>query len=337
MRSTAIWGIHSIQCSTPSRSPLKMVPSVFTSRPFAQTLKQKVVFEGHYYIRDIIIILGSWEAGSDYWNDNCVFDENLKPADDCYFRATGPDTLESSVMSLPYLLGNDQWCDLTEERLHHSDIPTKHNTMCGGQSVFEVVRQSQDFEGYEPLNTDFIEPDFTILRPSSMRKQPFTFILDYSKSMETQPERVTPNQKRIERLKQGIKRFMEVDVDLGLGLPLGVVSFSSVEDSKINQEIIFVNDTESRDKIVDTVLGLDCFQNTCLHTGIRQGLRALKDYGLETGGTAILVSGGAQDCGEENEDWLETIIDEVMAQNVRFCTIAFSGDADAKLEELAHR
>ena len=275
--------------------------------------------------------------------EECWIDADLNlPSDDCYYVATGPSTLESSVMSLPYLPGNDQWCDLTEARLHHSDIPTKHNTMCGGQSVFEVVRQSPDFSGYQPLNSTLTTPEFTILQPTNINKQAYTFILDYSNSMQKQPKDAADNQKRIERMKRGIKRFMEVEVDLELGLPMGVVSFSSVQETKIDKNIIPIKNIPSRNEIVNTVMGLECHRDTCLHTGIRKGLQALKDFNLPSGGTAIFITDGAQWCNEDHgndgvTDWLSEIIDEVLEQNVRFCTIAFSSDADQVLEEIAAR
>ena len=272
----------------------------------------------------------------------CSIDADLNiPSDDCYYVATGPSTLESSVMSLPYLPGNDQWCDLTEARLHHSDIPTKHNTMCGGQSVFEVVRQSPDFSGYQPLNSTLTTPEFTILQPTNINQQAYTFILDYSNSMCNQPKDAADNQKRMARMKRGIKRFMEVEVDLELGLPMGVVTFSSIEETRIDQNIIPIKNVPSRDEIVNTTMNLGCHLNTCLHTGIQKGLQALREYNLPSGGTAIFITDGGQACkGDGNdgvEDWLEEIIDEVLAQNVRFCTIAFSSAADQYLEEIAAR
>ena len=36
-------------------------------------------------------------------------------------------------------------------------------------------------------------------------------------------------------------------------------------------------------------------------------------------------------------DWLNEIIDDVLRRNVRFCTIAFSSEADQYLEEIAAR
>ena len=130
------------------------------------------------------------------------------PGDDCVFIVDGPSGIESSVMGVPYLAGNDQWCDDNEQRYHHDDIPTKHNTMCDGQSVFSVVKQGLDFAGYQPiLNENDTTPTFTILQPSDYKSQAFSFILDYSNSM-------AGNTNRLVRMKQGIRRFMENDVDL---------------------------------------------------------------------------------------------------------------------------
>ena len=80
----------------------------------------------------------------------CSINEELNlPNDDCIFVADGPSELVSSVMALPYLSGTGQWCDSTEDKLHNADIPTKHNTMCGGSSVLDVVLQSSDFQDYD--------------------------------------------------------------------------------------------------------------------------------------------------------------------------------------------
>ena len=88
-------------------------------------------------------------------------------------------------------------------------------------------------------------------------------------------------------------------------------------------------------------MNLDCHGMTCLHTGIQKGLQALRDYNLPSGGTAIFITDGGQACNGPDDDgvqdWLAEIIDEVLEQNVRFCTIAFSSDADQVLEEIAAR
>ena len=95
------------------------------------------------------------------------------PDDDCIFVVTGPENLRSSVMAVPYLAGNDQWCDQTEAREHDDEIPTKQNALCDGQSVMEVVLKHEDFTGFQPIVNLTGEvtttPTFKLIRPSPSR------------------------------------------------------------------------------------------------------------------------------------------------------------------------
>ena len=98
--------------------------------------------------------------------DPCSTEANGMPSDDCIFIVDGPSSLNSSVMSVPYFPGIDHWSDKTEEGFYQCDLPTKHNTMCNGKSVSDVVRQSPDFAGYQPDITEDLDttPKFTILQ-----------------------------------------------------------------------------------------------------------------------------------------------------------------------------
>ena len=255
--------------------------------------------------------------------------DNGLPSSDCIFVADGPSSLESSVMSLPYLDGNDQWCDLTEERIHNSEIPTKHNTMCEGLSVFEVVRHSPDFSGYNPLNSTATEPIFTILQPRGS-SEAFTFLLDYSGSM------FPPYSTRRDTMVQGVKRFLKIDVDLEKNIPIGVAEFS--DDASIIYPVTQVNSEATRNDIIEAVDQIQKGGGTCLHIGVREGLRNLKNFNLTSGGMVIFMTDGQQSCTDDPvQDWLGEIINEVLLQKVRFCTIALSNSADQNLESLAQR
>ena len=264
--------------------------------------------------------------------ETCTIDDlTLLPDDDCFFAVTGPSTLKSSVMGVPYFPGNDQWCDITEERQHQDDIPSKHNTMCNGISTFEVVRRNQDFEDFVPKNDNETDttPEFIILQPLPSG-QPFISILDYSGSMDGS---------RINNLKQGFKRFMTYDIDLDLKIPLGVVKFSSRSNTFIAHEIVPIDSEAIRNEIINEVNKGKKGETraTCLHTGIQKGLEALKNFGADKGGVGIFLTDGGQSCGDGLDDWLTEIIDDVLAQEMKFCTIAFSNDADPRLEALAAR
>ena len=252
------------------------------------------------------------------------------PAPDCFFSASPSPGLTSSVMALPYLPGTDQWCDNTEQRVHDDELPTKHNTMCAGQSVFQVVSKHPDFQGFEPDIEEEVDttPHFTLLRPEEAAGS-FVFVLDNSGSMYGE------DTTRSFRMKQGVERFMLVDVDLTKKFSVGVVKFSN--DATILNDVQVVNETV-RQEIIDSVNGLTEDGGTCLGFGIYRGLEALKESGLDEGGSAIFLTDGQQSCsGHDSNATIQDAIDSVLEQNVRFCTIAFGPAADPNLEILAKR
>ena len=71
---------------------------------------------------------------------------------------------------------------------------------------------------------------------------------------------------------------------------------------------------------------------TCLGTGISKGLEALRDYGVPGGGL-IFLTDGQDGCRGSVED----VIDDVVDQNVRVCTVAFGSSADPSIESLSQR
>ena len=67
---------------------------------------------------------------------NCVFvvDENI--------------ALDSSIMALPYVVKNHDFCDDTEALLHDDDLPNKHNVMCSGRSTWSIIKVCKIFSRY---------------------------------------------------------------------------------------------------------------------------------------------------------------------------------------------
>ena len=145
------------------------------------------------------------------------------------------------------------------------------------------------------------------------------------------------NNNRLNRMKQGVKRFLTVDAELDMQLPVGVVRFSgsSGKDTYIAHEIVPVADEDVREEIIDMVQSMGTGSGTCLGLGIRKGLEALKNYGMESGGGAIFLTDGQFAC--DGGETIADVIDDLVAQNVRFCTIAFGESADPAIEDLAVR
>ena len=134
---------------------------------------------------------------------------------------------------------------------------------------------------------------------------------------------------------QGVKRFLKIDVDLEKNMPIGVAEFSN--DASIVYPITPIINEDTRNDITKAVNDIPQGGGTCLHVGVRESLRALRNYGLPTGGMVIFMTDGKQSCDDGVVEWIKKIEDEVMLQKVRFCTIALSNSADQNLETLAQR
>ena len=131
--------------------------------------------------------------------------------------------------------------------------------------------------------------------------------------------------------------YFSVMLSMWCLLPGGVVRFSgpSESDTYVAHDIVAVDSEEVRQEIIELIFEMTLTVNTCLGQGIRKGLQALKEYGMETGGGAIFLTDGEFYC--DGGESIEDVIEGVVAQNVRFCTIAFGKSADPAIEELAVR
>ena len=132
---------------------------------------------------------------------------------------------------------------------------------------------------------------------------------------------------------QGVNRFLKIDVDLEKNIPIGVAEFS--DDASIVYPITPISNEATRDTITNAVNNIPQGGGTCLHIGVRESLKALRNYNSTTGGMVVFLTDGEQNCG--GIEWIKEIIDEVLLQKVRFCTIALSNSADQNLETLAQR
>ena len=103
---------------------------------------------------------------------------------------------------------------------------------------------------------------------------------------------------------------------------------------------------DSRASTIETINGLKVSEETCIGIGIREGLTALQTFdeanGDEAnGGVMILLTDGGYWCKDnghpEAGDWssFNDDLSAIKEQNVRVITIAFSNNADDKLETLA--
>ena len=254
----------------------------------------------------------------------CQFDQITGlPNNNCFPVLGQGNAIKSSIMAIPYLIGNDQFCDDTESLYHQDDIPTKHNDLCKGKSTFTVIKEHEDFEGYLNDNTiESRETKFEIFRARSGSN--FVMVLDVSGSMMDEFPRLI-------RLIQSSKRWLEYDLEDGVSL--GITKFSSNASTVASMTIV---DNESRPKLAGDLDGLKAGGGTCLGAGLKKGLEVLKSGGVEKGGVMIFITDGEFACdGPPDQTTIAEAIPLITAQEVRVITIAFSNKADNDIINLA--
>ena len=77
-----------------------------------------------------------------------------------------------------------------------------------------------------------------------------------------------------------------------------------------------ISNEATRDTITDAVNKIPKGGGTCLHIGVRESLKALRNYNLTTGGMVVFLTDGEQNCG--GIEWIKEIIDEVLMQKTLF-------------------
>ena len=92
----------------------------------------------------------------------------------------------------------------------------------------------------------------------------------------------------------------------------------------------------NRDSVVQTISNITAGGGTCINAGLTEGLKALKAYDNTTGGVMILLTDGEYACnGSKVWSTFDSDLAAIKGQGVRVITIAFSNNADDKIETLA--
>ncbi|XP_071548862.1 calcium-activated chloride channel regulator 1-like [Panulirus ornatus] len=119
----------------------------------------------------------------------CHYHNGL-PDNNCRFvpdsgqkMASSSSSSSSSLMAFYYLSGTERFCDSAQEagHQHNQFAPTRHNELCGGRSVWDVIRRHPDFaKGTNPSTKTWSPPTFRVLRQEMTK---FILVLDHSSSM----------------------------------------------------------------------------------------------------------------------------------------------------------
>ena len=264
--------------------------------------------------------------------NRCSYDEGTGLPDVNCVAQIGPDNMvKSSIMALPFLVDNDQFCDDSEALIHQDEIPTKHNDMCGEESTFAVIQRHADFKGYTVNNTiSSRDTSFEILR--SKASASFVMVLDVSGSMDDNcgGQSRPPCEYRIDRMKQSAIRW--VKYDLRNEVELSLVKFST--KAQRIEDLTAVTDA-TRPNFIKSLSDLRTGGGTCLGAALRGGLKALRDGGVPEGSVMIFLTDGEHSCDGPDKSKIADVIPEVKRQGVRVITIAFSDNADENILSLA--
>ena len=260
------------------------------------------------------------------------------PNNHCYFYPDADNTVGSSYMALPFLDSVTDFCDdISEDNIHHDQIPTKQNLYCNGKSTWTVITENEDFNGgaNPPVDITDTTPVFRLVKPEQSAK--YVVVIDISYSMMTGPHPPNPDMVNVRssRMKDAVKRWVMFEV--ADGTEVALVVFSNVQPS--SNPIIFnmaAVDDAAREGMVKAVDDINFIGQTCIGCGIDRALNWPGTLKGSDGGVMILITDGEQNC--ETSTGCLTIQDmtqEVLARKTRVVTIAFGLDADPALEELA--
>jgi len=256
------------------------------------------------------------------------------PDHNCYYYVTEQTMATSSIMSLPYLSQNTQFCDSTEDHLHDRDLPTKQNLYCDGQSTWDVIMKSPDFAensnqpgDLEPGNT---APEFIVVGSGS---EPVSYVLvmDVSSSM------LGIDHDRDRAMIEAAKRWVTFEIQDGV--KLGMVIFSDEDYVRPFQNLTVVDDL-SREAMINKLDEIYNLFNgkTCIGCGLHMAANYAGLLQGQNGQNILLITDGEQNCKRPNTPGCLTVgdmTDDLVQRNIRVITIALGPDADPDIEELA--
>jgi len=252
--------------------------------------------------------------------ESCQYDEVTGlPDSHCIYVPGDAYNLNSSIMSLPYIDGNDQFCDNTEEFYHDVTLPNKHNALCNMKSTFSVILEHQDFIGYAEEESSESIPQFEILLPK--KSASYVMVLDVSGSMA--------DFDRIKRMRDSAIRWVKYDVHNDV--PLGIVKFSDVTTELFQLQPVTAQNIPN---IISILEALVPGGGTCLGAALKAGLQTLKNGGVDHGGVLIFLTDGLQSCNGLD---IPDVMDDVVNQGVRVIAIAFGNKADPRIIDLAEK
>ena len=230
--------------------------------------------------------------------------------------------LQSSVMALPYLEGNNQFCD-GETYPHDPFLPNKQNLFCGAQSAFDVIRKHPDMEGFQPGQ---IVPDRKVIFQHVVAAPATNYLvlLDDSPSMSLDH--------RLEHLRHALHRWILhdiIDERVNVGLATICDKVTVLRYPAPVQE-------DNRLEFLDMVdnLSQECAANS---SSLAVGLQAALDVLGENNGGVIILLSSRKSHVEADDSGPIPGEEELLRRGVRVVSVLLGAPASSQLFDLAGR
>ena len=275
----------------------------------------------------------------------CTYNDDNLPDGNCMFYVTQETSASASYMALPYLSSVQNFCDNTEENIHDSSLPTKHNLYCDGRSTWEVITEHNDFANNNNPADDSIdntEPEFIVVG-SQLSSVDYVLVMDTSLSMQNEPDQMegmTGNGYRINAMVDAAKRWIKYE--LPDDVQVGMVTFSDEEHVLPYQAMTVLSDS-SRDALLEKLEEVRDIATgkTCIGCGLQMATDYKDLLNGETGGNILLITDGQQQCLYPTDPSfcvsVAAMTDVLVERNIRVVTIAMGPDADPEIEDLAQK
>ncbi|XP_072366532.1 calcium-activated chloride channel regulator 1-like [Scyliorhinus torazame] len=243
---------------------------------------------------------------------SCEIDPNSGlPKGNCQFY---PDKDQTATSSIMYIQGLPQVTEFCDKNTHNPEAPTMQNKMCDYRSIWEVIRESEDFRNNRPPHTGSVTPTFTILQA---KDRVISLVLDTSGSMDSE--------NRINRLRQAAEIFLLQIVEVQS--KVGIVTFSS--DASIQANLKLIDNDDVRKELV-RLLPKSASGGTNICAGVQAGFEVLRDDDGATRGDEIVLLTDGEDGG------ISSCFAEVKQSGAVVHTIALGPSAAIALEQLSN-
>ncbi|XP_077983917.1 calcium-activated chloride channel regulator 1-like [Glandiceps talaboti] len=246
------------------------------------------------------------------------------PEIDCRFTPDiGNTSATASLMYMQFLPSVTSFChnnDSDPSGFHNREAPNKHNRLCAGKSIWEVMSKSKDFINMKnpPVPEDTKVDTRPVFRFIQRRERRVVLVLDRSGSMEG---------RRLMKLRQAASVYIQNTVESGSYL--GIVEFSDF--AQLLAPMTNITDYQSRR---DLVMRLPRVVGgwTCIGGAILKGIEVLSAGGQDPSGGILLV---ISDGGENRSPTIAEVLGTVEEAGIVIDTIAYSEQADKNLASLA--